>query len=64
MTAIRTNGTTRIVVALKETRCEDAALFRDPNDHQLSDTLEHIGLERLTRVAVGREATISELATP
>jgi hypothetical protein len=40
----------------------DTALFRDPNYHQLSDTVEHLDFERLARVVVGLEATVLALA--
>jgi hypothetical protein len=39
----------------------DTALFRDPNYHQRSDTVEELDFERLARVVVGLEATILEL---
>jgi hypothetical protein len=40
----------------------DTALFRDPRYHQLNDTPAHIDFERLTRVVVGLQAMILELA--
>ena len=40
----------------------DTALFRDPNYHQLSDTVEQLDFQRLARVVVGLEATVLELA--
>jgi hypothetical protein len=40
----------------------DTAPFRDPNYHQLSDTVEQLDFERLARVVVGLEATLLELA--
>jgi hypothetical protein len=40
----------------------DTALFRDPNYHQLSDTVEQLDFDRLARVVVGLEATLLEIA--
>jgi hypothetical protein len=40
----------------------DTALFRDPNYHRLSDTIDKLDFERLARVVVGLEATLLELA--
>jgi hypothetical protein len=40
----------------------DTALFRDPNYHELSDTVEQLDFERLARVVVGLEATVLALA--
>jgi len=40
----------------------DTAVFRDPNYHQLGDTVEQLDFERLARVVVGLEATVLQLA--
>jgi hypothetical protein len=39
----------------------DTALFRDPNYHELSDTVDQLDFQSLARVVVGLEATILEL---
>ena len=40
----------------------DTALFRDPNYHQLTDTIDKLDFERLTRVVLGLEAMIVDLS--
>lgn len=40
----------------------DTALFRDPNYHRVSDTIDKLDFERLARVVGGLEATLLELA--
>ncbi|HYQ17561.1 MAG TPA: M28 family peptidase, partial [Polyangiaceae bacterium] len=40
----------------------DTALFRDPNYHQLSDTIDKLDFERLTRVVLALQATVLDLA--
>jgi hypothetical protein len=42
----------------------DTALFRDPNYHELSDTVDQLDFQSLARVVVGLEATILELSGP
>ena len=39
----------------------DTALFRDPNYHQASDTIDKLDFERLARVVVGIETMLGEL---
>ena len=40
----------------------DTALFRDPNYHRTTDTIDKLDFERLTRVVLGLEAAVLELA--
>jgi hypothetical protein len=40
----------------------DTALFRDPNYHRVSDTIDKLDFERLARVVVALQATVLELA--
>ncbi|HXK19498.1 MAG TPA: M28 family peptidase, partial [Polyangiaceae bacterium] len=40
----------------------DTALFRDPNYHQLSDTVSQLDFERLARVVVALQAVVTEIS--
>jgi hypothetical protein len=40
----------------------DTAVFRDPNYHRASDTIDKLDFERLSRVVVGLQATLLELS--
>jgi hypothetical protein len=40
----------------------DTAIYRDPNYHRRSDTVDKLDFERLTRVVVGLQATVLELS--
>ncbi len=41
----------------------DTAPFRDPNYHELSDTVDKLSFEKLARVVVGLQAVLSELSS-
>ncbi|HYP88136.1 MAG TPA: M28 family peptidase, partial [Polyangiaceae bacterium] len=42
----------------------DTALFRDPNYHRLTDTIDKLDFERLARVVIALQATVLDLANP